>query len=59
MMSYRDGRNGFGPMAPIAESFADLSEEVAIVLDSWTDNSYREVVDTTEFLDSSRVKRND
>lgn len=40
-------------------AFADLSEEVEEALDNWTEDSYREFIDNIEFLDSSRVKRND
>ena len=59
MMSYRTGRNGIGPLMPGASSFADLSEEVEAVLDSWESESYQDLIDKTEFLDSSRVKQND
>ena len=57
MMSY--GYSGFGPMAFSSEAFANLNEEVETVLDSWVDESYRDLIDKTEFLDSSRVKRSD
>ncbi len=33
--------------------------EVEEELESWADDNYMEIVDTTEFLDSSRVKRID
>ena len=59
MMSHRAGRNGIGPLMSGPSSFADLSEEVEAVLDSWENESYKDLIDKTEFLDSSRVKRND
>ena len=40
-------------------AFADLSEEVEEVLDGWVEDGYRDLIDNTEFLDSSRVKRID
>lgn len=33
--------------------------ESADVLEEWLSENYREIIDKTEFLDSSRVKRND
>ncbi len=59
MMIYRNGHNGYWPMIFSPEAFANLSEEVETVLDSWTDDGYRDIIDTTEYLDSSRVKRID
>jgi len=34
-------------------------DEVEDVLETWIEESYREIIDLTEFLDSSRVKRID
>ena len=59
MISRLFGRDGFGPLMAGPNSFADLSEEVKTVLDSWESESYQDLIDGTEFLDSSRVKRND
>ena len=42
-----------------SRSFADLEEETERVLDSLVEENYRDLIDKTEFLDSSRVKRND
>jgi len=33
--------------------------EAEKVLESWVDENYKDIIDTTEFLDSSRVKRVD
>ncbi len=34
-------------------------DEVREVLESWVEETYRDLIDETEFLDSSRVKRID
>lgn len=39
--------------------YADLGEEVEEVLAGWVEESYQSIIDKTEFLDSSRVKRID
>lgn len=35
-----------------------VSDETEEELENWVNENYMEIVDTTEFLDSSRVKRN-
>lgn len=65
---YRRGVNGYASQMRRAMEIAEdnqrapaatPSSEVQEELDDWVDENYREIVDTIEFLDSSRVKRND
>ena len=39
--------------------YTSPSSEVEEVLEGWVDENYQEIIDLTEYLDSSRVKRVD
>ncbi len=43
----------------ISATFVELKDEVEAVLYSWVEEGYRNIIDTTEYLDSSQVKRID
>ncbi len=40
-------------------TFVELEDEVEEVLESWVEETYQDLIDKTEYLDSSRVKRID